>query len=144
MSKRTCGDCTKCCEGWLMTEVLGNKMYGGQPCPFVIPNKGCGIYAKRPKDPCQVYKCGWLTDENIPEWMKPSLTNAIVDYKMTDGVPYLNVTEAGQMLDSRVLTWLIKYAIANKMNFTWEIAGGRHWFGSPEFDTVMNKLLYKA
>lgn len=134
MSKRSCGDCTKCCEGYLEGQALGHNFYRGKPCHFIAIGQGCSVYAKRPKDPCQTYKCAWLIDENIPEWMKPSEINAIIDYKNTsNGVPYVRITEAGEMLSSQVLTWVIQTALANNFNLYWTVNGGPNWFGSPEF-----------
>ena len=136
--KRECGTCTKCCEGWLTGEALGHRFYLGNPCHFIAIGKGCTVYAKRPKDPCVTYKCAWLTDENIPEWMKPSDINAIIDWREKEGIKYLNINEAGAILDSRVLTWAIQYALNNKFNFYWKVDGGEHWFGTPEFDALMS------
>lgn len=139
MTKRSCGDCTKCCEGWLQGEALGHKFYQGRPCHFLAIGKGCTVYAKRPKDPCQSYKCGWLQNEEIPEWMKPSEINAIVDFRDIEGIPYLRVKEAGQILSSKVLTWVIQYAISKNMNIYWEVDGGKNWLGSPEFQEALLK-----
>lgn len=134
MSKRSCGDCTKCCEGWLEGEALGHKFYPGRPCHFIAIGKGCSVYSKRPKDPCQSYKCAWLVDENIPEWMKPSEINAIVDYRTTsNGISYISANEAGSILSSQVLTWIIQYALSNNLNLLWKVNQGLHWIGSPEF-----------
>ena len=134
MSKRTCGNCTKCCEGWLDGEALGYKFYAGRPCHFIAIGKGCSVYSKRPKEPCQSYKCAWLLDENIPEWMKPSDVNSILDYRTTsNGIPYMSLIEAGSTLSSQVLTWVIQAALKNKANLIWRINGGMHWIGSPEF-----------
>lgn len=135
MTKRSCGDCTKCCEGWLQGEALGYKFYSGRPCHFVAIGKGCSIYAKRPKEPCQTYKCAWIESDDIPEWMKPSEVNAIVDFRKTkNGIDYISINEAGAVLSAQVLTWAIQYALKNKKNLYWKVANGEHWIGSPEFD----------
>ena len=65
MSKRSCGSCTKCCEGWLSGEALGHKFYPGKPCHFIAIGKGCSVYAKRPQEPCVSYKCGWISNEAV-------------------------------------------------------------------------------
>lgn len=137
--KRECGTCTKCCEGWLTGEALGYKFYQGKPCHFVAIGKGCAVYAKRPKDPCVSYKCAWLTNDAIPEWMKPSEINTIIDERIEEGIKYLSVNEAGSKLDSAVLTWIIEYALANQLNLLWTVNGGEHWIGSPEFNKFMIK-----
>lgn len=135
--KRSCGTCTKCCEGWLKGEALGYRFHQGKPCHFVSIGKGCTVYEKRPKDPCSTYTCSWLKNEEIPEWMKPSEINAILDFQITDGVEYMRVTEAGLVLDSRVLTWVIQYALSKNINLTWTVNGWKSWIGSTEFNELM-------
>lgn len=138
--KRECGTCTKCCEGWLNGEALGHKFYLGRPCHFVAIGKGCTAYAKRPKEPCVVYKCAWLSDERIPEWFKPNDINAIIDWHKVENITYLRINETGSRLDSRVLSWAIQFALNNKINLYWKIDGGENWFGESEFVEAMNRL----
>ena len=73
---RTCGDCTKCCEGWLEGVVHGYKMYRGCSCHFL--EKSCSAYESRPENPCKSYNCAWLLEDKFPSWMKPSLSGVII------------------------------------------------------------------
>lgn len=131
---RSCDNCTKCCEGTLSGEALGHTFYPGKPCHFVTIGKGCGIYKDRPTNPCRVYQCLWRKNDVLPLWMKPSDINAIVDERMTpSGIGYIRVHEAGSRLDSRVLSWLIEWALTQGVNIHWTIDGGNHWIGSPKF-----------
>lgn len=135
---RSCDGCTKCCEGYLTGEAEGKTFYPGKPCHFVTIDKGCSIYTKRPKDPCVTYVCAWRSDDELPMWMKPSEVDAIVDKRVTtNGTRYLHVHEAGSSLSSRVLTWVIEYALATGTNLLWELDGGKHWVGSTEFAAEM-------
>lgn len=136
---RQCGDCTKCCEGYLTGEAKGKSFYKGKPCHFVSIGKGCTIYANRPKDPCISYKCAWLTDEELPEWFKPNQINAIIDRRFIKDIPYINVIEAGETLQSNVLSWIILYAVNNNLNLCWRVDGSEHWIGNNEFLTVMKE-----
>jgi uncharacterized cysteine cluster protein YcgN (CxxCxxCC family) len=135
--KRECGSCTKCCEGTVTGEALGYKFYTGKPCHYVSIGKGCTVYANRPKDPCVEYKCVWLQNPDVPEWMKPDSVNSLINPAEIDGIPFIKLIEAGQTLRADVLSWTIQYAISNKMNFVWEINGAESWIGSPEFNQVM-------
>lgn len=137
MDKRSCGSCTKCCEGYLSGEAQGKKFYPGKPCHFIAIGKGCSIYAKRPVDPCVTYKCGWLTNMEIPEWMKPSDVNSIMDERELNGMRYLNLREAGNPLQARVLSWFFQYVLKTGMNAVWEVDGGLNWCGNPDFNSVM-------
>lgn len=137
--KRECGNCTKCCEGYLSGEAKGKPFFGGRPCHFVNIGKGCSIYKERPLNPCVAYKCAWIKDDRLPEWFKPNAINAIVDFRKIEGIEYIDVVEAGEPLRIDVLSWLIMYAINNSMNLHWTIKNGNHYFGSKEFLDAMNK-----
>ena len=139
--KRQCGDCTKCCEGNLLGEALGKTFFRSKPCHFVAIGQGCTVYAQRPKEPCVTYKCEWLTNPDIPEWMKPNLINTIIDKRKTkSGIEYLNVIEAGAVLKAGVLSNLLLYALGNRINIAWEVEGGKNWIGSQEFLEEMNVI----
>jgi hypothetical protein len=139
--KRGCGTCTKCCEGWLSGNAHGHSFYRGKPCHFIAIGKGCGIYEQRPKDPCVSYSCAWLTNADLPEWMKPSEINAIVDFRKIDNtdIQYIKIHEAGETLRSDVLSWLLQYALKNQLNLIWTVNGAQNWLGSPEFVEAVTK-----
>lgn len=138
---RSCGNCTKCCEGYLEGTVKEKSFYKGKPCHFVSISKGCSIYKDRPKDPCSTYQCMWKQTEDLPLWMKPSDVNAIIDKRKTpNGLQYISVNEAGFRLDSRVLTWIIEYALKSNQNLLWKVDGGNHWIGSSEFNVEAAKI----
>jgi hypothetical protein len=132
-TKRSCGTCTKCCEGYLPGSAHGITFYPGKPCHFVSIGKGCSSYANRPEDPCKTYKCSWISNDQIPEWMRPEYINAIIDERTVEEIPYLNVKEAGSTLNAKVLTWLIQYAMSNNLNILWEVEGSKNTLGSSEF-----------
>ena len=138
--QRSCGECTKCCEGWLEATIYGNSMHGGKPCFYL--DKGCTIYENRPKDPCREYTCAWLEEDSFPMWMKPSSSNVIVTHKTDPDDPtvsYYQVTEAGGKIDSSVLNWLIHWALRNQINICYEVAGKHHVMGTQAFRDAVNK-----
>ena len=136
---RSCGDCTLCCEGWLVNHAHGYDMWPGRKCQFVSVGKGCTIYDQRP-DTCQKYQCQWLTDKRVPEWMKPNKIGAIMKEKELEGVKYLEITEAGQKLDSEVLSWAFN-VLMNKTydNLKCQVNNGWNYFGNAEFYKVVEK-----
>jgi predicted type IV restriction endonuclease len=71
--------------------------------------------------------------------MKPEYVNAILDVRVIGEISYLRLTEAGETLPSKVLTWVLEYAISNGLNFAWTVNDGHHWIGSPEFTDAFNK-----
>lgn len=135
---KTCGECTKCCEGWLSGAVHGYKMYRGNGCHFL--EKSCKIYNERPENPCKSYDCVWLS-ENLPGWMKPNLSNVIITKRLMQ-VPtsvgmkkleYYDVIEAGNIISPQVLNWLVHWAIDNDINLAYELDGKVHTIGDQQF-----------
>lgn len=122
LEKRSCGSCTKCCDGWLHGEAHGHRFWPGRPCHFV-GESGCSIYKDRPHDPCKTYSCEWLINDDIPLWMKPDKINAILTKKRKKGVEYVEVSEAGEKLRVEVLDWLVFYGIAKKKNIKYYLSG---------------------
>ena len=109
---RSCGTCTKCCEGWLEGDAHGHVFKPGTPCYFLIQNKGCTIYSDRPEHPCKSFKCVWLADESIPDWIKPEISGTVpMIYKNN-----LTLIDAGNSIKPEVLEWAKNYA--NKNNLT--------------------------
>jgi hypothetical protein len=146
---RSCGDCTKCCEGHLRADIklkdgsapvfMGIDEVGRKPCSFVNVGKGCGVYEKRPDVPCAVFKCDWLTNPDMPESFKPSRSNAIFTTRTIRGVEYTKLIEAGSKLDSEVLSWGFEYHLANGINFSWNVLDNIFWLGSEEFNGMMDE-----
>ena len=131
--ERSCGTCTKCCDGYLSGEVQGISFFPGKPCHFVDVNSGCSIYEDRPENPCKSFKCQWLVDPNFPEWAKPNLINAIFNAHHIGEHFYYSLMEAGEKLDAKILSWAITYMTINKFNFSWSYEGIFSAIGSEEF-----------
>jgi len=138
---RQCGSCTKCCEGYLQGSAHGKPFYLGNPCHYIEIGKGCTIYAKRPKDPCVTYRCQWLDNLEIPEWFKPDKINAIITKRVIKNthIEYWDLCEAGETMKSNVLSWVIQYALNNKINLRWQVEGGIHWVGAEDFNKALQE-----
>jgi hypothetical protein len=149
VNNRSCGDCTKCCEGHLRADIklkdgsdpvfMGQDENGFKPCPFVTVGKGCGVYEKRPDNPCAIFKCDWLTDESMPESFRPNRANAIFTTRTIKGIEYTMLLEAGRKLDSEVLSWAISKHLADGTNFAWRVLTNIFWIGSEEFNNMMDE-----
>jgi hypothetical protein len=121
---RNCDNCTKCCEGWLWGEAHGHKFWPGRPCHYVSKN-GCSIYEDRPETPCKSFKCEWLVNNDIPEWMKPDVSNVIIRKTTEKEKEFIEFTEAGSRLDVAVLSWIfMNYADGKIKNAKYQIDGG--------------------
>lgn len=128
MPERQCGSCTACCEGWLHGVSYDKSFYHGKPCHFLGCN-GCSIYPDRPKDPCQDYRCVWLDNPELPEWMQPHMSGVIVTSRPYKDSFYWEVMECGQKIDSAVLSWLVIYTLNTKGNLHYQVDGGWNKIG---------------
>lgn len=138
---RECGECTKCCEGSLLLSVKGKTVNKSNPCHFLSTlNKcgGCTIYEERPKV-CSDFKCDWLINPEIPEWLKPSLSNVIIINQDLADVPYYDVVETDGKIDSVALNWILLFAIRNKINLKYQVNGENNIFGSAAFIESLSK-----
>ena len=136
-TKRECGDCTACCEGWLSGVVHDREFYPGMPCHFKGCN-GCSIYENRPESPCKTYSCEWLKNDNVPEWMKPSKSGVIItakDWTHPDGSKqiFLEILEMGKKIDSTVLNWLFQTYLRTQVPMKIQIGGGYNLYGNESF-----------
>ena len=129
---RSCDGCTKCCDGWLIGEAHGKPFFPGRPCHFVGKN-GCTIYKSRPDNPCKSFKCEWLVNADMPEWLKPDRANIIVVDREKNGIKYWKVQEAGSKITVEAASWLIVHCLSNSINLFYSIGGGGYRFGTPEF-----------
>ncbi len=135
--KRNCGTCTKCCDGTLEGNINGHIMKSGKPCYYLTIGKGCNIYNERPQDPCVRYKCAWLEDENVPDFMKPEISNCILDYREKNNIKYLRLVSCEIPYTAEILSSCIEYAKKNNVNLFWSLNGKNYYFGSTEFEKEM-------
>lgn len=95
--------------------------------------KGCTIYENRPDNPCKSYKCHWLENTEIPEWLKPNRANVIITKRFFQGFEYLEILEAGSKMSVETLTWLMTYCLNKNVNIKYNINTGFYKFGDPNF-----------
>lgn len=129
---RVCGECTKCCEGYLKGEVYGHKFYDGVSCHF-LGNGKCTIYTNRPENPCKNYKCYWLENLDIPEYMRPDKSNVLMTFRNNCNFEYVQVLEVGSTMDSTTLAHIIQYFLPKNINIECRVNGNYYYFGSIDF-----------
>lgn len=110
MKERQCYPCNACCGGWLTATINGQKIAPGKPCVHVS-EKGCGIYEKRPDNPCRVFECGWLKNPEMPDHMRPSECGAIVLLdNIWNGQQIIRAIPIGEKIPGDTLEWLMAYS----------------------------------
>lgn len=69
---KTCDGCVACCNGTLNITIEKEEVNRNHPCSKIcLDKKNCSDYNNRPSV-CSIFKCLWLTQDDIPEWLKPS------------------------------------------------------------------------
>lgn len=144
-SSRSCGTCTKCCEGWLGSAIHGKQMHKGRPCFYLDKDcSACSIYADRPQDPCVDYSCTWLLDKSdeFPMWMKPNISNVIITNREVENggnvYRYVDIIEAGSRMDVDVLNWLFHWVMTKGVNVRYEVSGNKFILGDPTFAEALS------
>lgn len=107
-AERNCDGCTVCCDGWLPGKANEHYFYPGKKCHYVN-DMGCSIYDTRPEVPCKSFKCAWLVNTEIPEWMKPSIINAIII--LTDD----GLLKQRNIISLKIVSWFINLYKQGKM-----------------------------
>lgn len=134
---RSCGSCTKCCEGWLTANIHGEEMYPGKPCQLVEIDKGCSDYENRPESPCKTFVCMWRADERLPEEFSPKNTGSIVTVQAIGNIEYLALGFAGEEVKADFLSWFVTFCVGQQLNAEWKVNGKSNMLGSPEFVSAM-------
>jgi hypothetical protein len=112
VTSKECGSCTKCCEGYVSGEAHGHRFSLGNPCFFLIKDKGCTIYEDRPKM-CSKFRCLWLDDEDVPDYVKPIASGTILmKWPNSNVLYYFN---AGNDIKPEVKAWAENYAGKNNL-----------------------------
>lgn len=136
---RQCKECSECCKGWLTANIYGKEMTAGRPCHYYSGSE-CSIYKDRPEDPCVQYLCHWLENQDIPEWMKPSLSKVIITNRKWSGGTFLHIKECGQKMDSTVLNWIYMYVSEKNINMAIEVGGALYFKGPEGFSQEATRL----
>jgi hypothetical protein len=139
---RQCGECTKCCEGWLKGDVKEHSMYPGKPCFFlqigIGEPTGCSDYENRPDNPCKSYNCLWILDQDIPDEFKPEKTGVILDIVDINGFNVLRIVPAPDDPSLEMLLWILQYSyLHGGLNMVWSFKDNDNIFGSTEFVEMM-------
>lgn len=144
-SSRECGSCTKCCEGYIQGGahgikfgIIDNKVV---PCEFLAWGHGCTIYEDRPLSPCKKFKCMWLKDPEIPENLKPDISQVMA---MRKGQNFIVLVNVGPNPDPEAINWYRAWCSDNKMNLAYRQNNVDYFEGDPDFTSKMYGSLWSS
>ncbi len=141
---KSCGTCTRCCDGWMSDNIRGHEVYPGKPCFFVTIGRGCNDYDNRPNDPCKTFNCVWKVDNQIPEHMKPDISNIIATYNQIDGILYTTLTQAGNEVDKTSIDWYISFYGNKNTNLLLNLNNKSYLIGSDDFVKKISETINGA
>lgn len=128
MSK-SCGTCQKCCDGTYVGVINGHLMGNGKPC-FYLTKDGCGIYEDRPELPCKIFKCLWLEYEDVPDYMKPEVSNVLTDIRsISDGERYMLLENQDDEYPAKVLIYAMNFCKERDMPLVYKYNGSFVFLG---------------
>lgn len=135
--RRTCGECTACCDGWVEGTIRGHEMKSGVRC-FFVGAGGCSIYEERPRSPCRTFVCGWLLpDSPFPEAFRPDRLGVMIIPLAWRGGPAWLLKHAGRDADTALLDWMRAFSLRTGQPFFYEQAGEKFGFGPLAFQEEM-------
>jgi len=141
MVNRSCGTCTKCCEGHLVGTINGKEMYPGKPCYLLQIGKGCSDYENRPEEPCKAFNCQWITNPQIPDDLYPATSGVIISIQQIGDIKFMKMNCAPNEPSADQLTWFILYGLKNQINIAWDTLQKKYWLGDSKFNKAMNDEL---
>lgn len=136
---RSCGDCTRCCEGHLYADVKGHIMSPGNPCPILQIGKGCSDYENRPENPCRTFNCQWISNPQVPEDLYPKTSGVLITVQQINDIKFMKLHCAPNEPTADQLTWFIMYGLKNKINIAWDTLLKKYWMGDTMFTKAMNE-----
>ncbi len=117
--------------------VEGHEMKPGTPCHF-RGDHCCGIYERRPQQPCRDFMCGWLLPGSpFPESFRPDRLGVMVIPMKWRGRDAYVLRSAGRDPDGELLAWMRALSVRTGRPFFYEQAGERFGFGPGEFQREM-------
>lgn len=143
MVTRSCGSCTKCCEGYLTANIRGHEMYPNKPCFFVTLNKGCNDYDNRPRNPCRIFNCEWIKDLEFPDELSPLNSGVIISEYSVMGMDFLRISPAPNMPTKEQLKIFILYVLKNNKRASFFYDGIERLIGDIMFEDAMNRYYKK-
>jgi hypothetical protein len=132
---RSCGSCVACCDGSLRITVEEQAVYPGKPC-LHCTSRGCAIYGRHPRDPCQLFICGWLAPGSpLPEWMRPDKAGLVLLAAKLDwrGLKVDVAVPTGAGPKARALRWLEEFSRSRQRPLLYQLGEDWHAVGPPEF-----------
>jgi hypothetical protein len=82
----------------------------------------------------------WINNEEIPDFMRPDLSNVVLTQLNINGIYYIEAREAARKnMTTSILSNVIMYAFHTNQNLVYHVSGQFYWIGEPKFMVEMSK-----
>jgi hypothetical protein len=105
---KPCGECHRCCEGYVWGEAYGHQFRLGRPCGLLSQGR-CLVYPNHPQDPCKTFECGWKSQAAWPPDLRPDLSNIIFLRRNLEEYQYWYGVRCKTYPSDSTLLWLRDY-----------------------------------
>jgi hypothetical protein len=143
---RSCGSCVACCDGSLRITVEGESVHPGKPCRHCT-GQGCAIHGRHPRDPCQLFLCGWLEPTSpLPDWMRPDKAGLVLlPAKLAwRGLRVDVAVPTGSGPARKALHWLQEFSRRRQRPLLYQLGTDWYAFGPPEFQLEIKARLARG
>ena len=132
---KECGECQKCCEGWVAGTAFGIPFYPHKPCAFLQGK--CLVYNFRPNI-CKKFFCAY-SQGLFPDWMRPDKTNVLISVQDWSKGQYLKVIACGVKIAENVMAEVQKFCSEQKCPCVLHDTDGSKIIGPQEFINEINQ-----
>jgi Fe-S-cluster containining protein len=92
----------------MYADIYGQELKVGSPCRYLKAGQGCSIYSEKRPQICSSFKCVWLEDASVPDWIKPETSGMISFIDKKDKM--LATVPAGGKMTAEYRAWTRAYA----------------------------------
>ena len=126
---KECGQCQKCCEGWVAGTAFGIPFHPNKPCTFLQGK--CLVYSFRP-DVCKKFYCAWVQGL-FPDWMRPDKTNVLISVQDWSRGQFLKIIACGVKIDDNIMKEIKIFSQENNCPYIVHDIDGNNIVGPPDF-----------
>jgi hypothetical protein len=126
---KECGECQKCCEGWVAGTAFGIPFHPYKPCAFLQGK--CLVYSFRP-DVCKKFYCAW-SQGLFPDWMRPDKTNVLISVQDWSKGQFLKVIACGSKIEDKVINEVKRFSTEQMCPYIIHDENGTNLIGPEEF-----------
>jgi hypothetical protein len=113
---KACGECHRCCEGYLWGSAYGHQFQLNKPCGLLVGGR-CIVYPNHPQDPCKTFHCAWKSNAAWPQELRPDHSNVIFLSRHLEHWSYWHGVNCGTWPTPDTIQWAVSYCRRTQQSF---------------------------